>query len=166
MDYCDVCISCLDSYSDGTHSLQSIHCWASDVTLHFSKSDEETNSSTSWMAWGWVHFQQNFFWVNYSFERFDTSGICSLGALVPAGLWVRRSVSRGGWGRDGCWKSHGRRFPNHPDVSSQWVCGKRLLGWTGLLECLMNYTFKNNGSLLALLRTFNTYGNFPLHKRL
>ncbi len=29
-----------------------------------------------------------------------------------------------------------------------------------------NYTFKNNGSLLALLRTFNTYGNFPLHKRL
>ncbi len=23
-------ISCLDSHSDGTHSLQSIHCWASD----------------------------------------------------------------------------------------------------------------------------------------
>ncbi len=42
-------MSCLDSHSDGTHSLQSIHCWASDVMLHFSKSDEETNSSTSSM---------------------------------------------------------------------------------------------------------------------
>ncbi len=28
VDYCDVFISCLDSHSDGTHSLQSIHCWA------------------------------------------------------------------------------------------------------------------------------------------
>ncbi len=117
-----------------------------------------------WLEGDYI-FSKYIFWVNYSFKWFDTLGICSLGALVPAGLWVRRSVSRGGWGRDGCWKSHGWRFPNHPDVSTQWVCGKRLLGWTGLLECLMNYTFKNNGSLLALLRTFNTYGNFPLHKR-
>ncbi len=31
-------ISCLDSHSDGTHSLQSIHWWASDVQLHFSRS--------------------------------------------------------------------------------------------------------------------------------
>ncbi len=38
MDYCDVLISCLDSRSDGTHSLQSIHWRASDVRLHFSKS--------------------------------------------------------------------------------------------------------------------------------
>ncbi len=43
---------CLDSHSDGTHSLQRIHWWASDGMLHFSKSDEETNSSTSRMAWG------------------------------------------------------------------------------------------------------------------
>ncbi len=35
VDYCDVFISCLDSHSDGTHSLQSIHCWASDAMLHF-----------------------------------------------------------------------------------------------------------------------------------
>ncbi len=60
VDYCDVFISCLDSYSDGTHSLQSIHWWDSGVMLHFSKSDEDTNSSTSWMAWGWAHFQQVF----------------------------------------------------------------------------------------------------------
>ncbi len=33
---CDVFISCLDSHSDGTHSLQSIHRWASDVMQHFS----------------------------------------------------------------------------------------------------------------------------------
>ncbi len=60
VDYCEVFISCLDSYSDGTHSLQRIHWWPSHVMLHFSKSDEETNSSTSWMAWWWVHFQQIF----------------------------------------------------------------------------------------------------------
>ncbi len=62
VDYCDVFISCLDSHSDGTHSLQRIHWWASVVMLHFSKSDEETNSSTSWMAWGWVnvHFGWTF----------------------------------------------------------------------------------------------------------
>ncbi len=59
VDYCDVFISCLDSHSDGTHSLQRIHWWASDAMLHFSKSDEETNSSSSWMAWGWVKFLAN-----------------------------------------------------------------------------------------------------------
>ncbi len=57
VDYCDVFIICLDSHSDGTHSLQGIHCWDTDAETHFYKSDEETNSSTSWMAWGWVHFQ-------------------------------------------------------------------------------------------------------------
>ncbi len=31
VDYCDVFISCLDSHSDGTHSLQRIHWWASDA---------------------------------------------------------------------------------------------------------------------------------------
>ncbi len=60
VDYCDVFISCLDSHSDGTHSLQSIHCWDTDAMLHFSKSDEETNSSTSWMIWGWVNINQIF----------------------------------------------------------------------------------------------------------
>ncbi len=36
---CDVFISCLDSHSDATHSLQRMHWWASDVKRHFSKSD-------------------------------------------------------------------------------------------------------------------------------
>ncbi len=68
VDYCDVFISCLDSHSDGTHSLQSIHCWASDAMLHFSRSDEETNSSTSWVAWD--TFQQIYiFLMNYFFNR-------------------------------------------------------------------------------------------------
>ncbi len=35
VDYCDVFISCLDSHSDGTHSLQRIHWW--DTMLHFWK---------------------------------------------------------------------------------------------------------------------------------
>ncbi len=34
VNYCNVFISCLDSHSDGTHSLQRIHCWASDVMLN------------------------------------------------------------------------------------------------------------------------------------
>ncbi len=42
VDYCVVFISCLDSHSDGTHSLQRIHWCASDGMLHFY--DEETNS--------------------------------------------------------------------------------------------------------------------------
>ncbi len=35
---CDVFISCLDSHSDGTHSLQSIHWWENPAMLNFSKS--------------------------------------------------------------------------------------------------------------------------------
>ncbi len=43
---CDVFISWLDSLSDGTHSLQRIYLWASDLMLNFSKSllmDEQTH---------------------------------------------------------------------------------------------------------------------------
>ncbi len=47
-DYCDVFISCLNTHSDGTHSLQMIHWWESDVMLNFS--NEQTNSST----FGWT----------------------------------------------------------------------------------------------------------------
>ncbi len=82
------CRASIDSHSDGTHSLQSIHwlsfwrhpftaehpltliltapihwCSDTDAMQHFSKSDEETNSSLSWMDWGWVHF-----WINCSFK--------------------------------------------------------------------------------------------------
>ncbi len=38
VNYCDVFISCLDSHSDGTHSLQRIHWWANYIKLNFSKS--------------------------------------------------------------------------------------------------------------------------------
>ncbi len=35
VDYCDVFIICLDSHSDGTHSLLTIHWWASnDISLN------------------------------------------------------------------------------------------------------------------------------------
>ncbi len=60
VDHCDVLIIGLDSHSDGTHSLKSIHCWTSDGRLHFSKSEAAANSS--WMAWNYV-------WLNYSFKR-------------------------------------------------------------------------------------------------
>ncbi len=51
-----------DSHSDGTHSLQSIHCWDTDAETHFYKPDEETNSSWSQMNWGWGYLH---FWLNY-----------------------------------------------------------------------------------------------------
>lgn len=55
VDYCDV-------WTAGAHSLQRIHCWASDCMLHFFKSDKETNSSTSGMSTSAnVHF-----WLNHS----------------------------------------------------------------------------------------------------
>ncbi len=38
VDYCDVFISSLNTHSDGTHSLQRIHWWASDIMLNFFKS--------------------------------------------------------------------------------------------------------------------------------
>ncbi len=63
--YCDVCISYLDSHSDGTHSLQRIHWWASNAIFLQTCSDEETNPS--WIARGWVICQLFFnFCVNYT----------------------------------------------------------------------------------------------------
>ncbi len=52
VDYCDAFISCLDSHSDGTHSLQRIRCWTSDVMLHFSKSalmKKQTHLHFEWL---------------------------------------------------------------------------------------------------------------------
>ncbi len=48
VNYCDVFISYLDFHSDGTHSLQRIHCCAATFFQIFSI--EETNSSTSWIT--------------------------------------------------------------------------------------------------------------------
>ncbi len=48
VDYRDVFISCLDFHSDGTHSLQRIHWWASDVMLNFSKSVLMKKQTLSW----------------------------------------------------------------------------------------------------------------------
>ncbi len=51
VDYCDVFISCLDTHSDGTHSLQRIHWWVSDVMLHFSRSlpmKKQTHPHLGW----------------------------------------------------------------------------------------------------------------------
>ncbi len=67
-DYCDVLISCLDSHSDGTHSLRRIHWWASDVMLHFSKS-VLMKKQTHLLILRDSIFSANFqFWVNYYFK--------------------------------------------------------------------------------------------------
>ncbi len=54
-------------YFDGTHSLQRIHWWASDVMLHFSKSVLMDGLGASTYS---AHFH---FWVNYSFKCVLTS---------------------------------------------------------------------------------------------
>ncbi len=53
VDYCVAFISCLVSPSDGTHSLQRILCWASDISSNLFW---WRNISTSWTAWGSVNF--------------------------------------------------------------------------------------------------------------
>ncbi len=47
VDYCDVFISCLDSHSNSTHSLQRIHWWASDVMLNLFSNEKQV--STVWV---------------------------------------------------------------------------------------------------------------------
>ncbi len=56
VNYCDGFICGLNSHSDGTHL--PIHWWTSDNAKFLQIcSDEETNSSTSWMSWEWLYFQ-------------------------------------------------------------------------------------------------------------
>ncbi len=58
-------ISCLDSHSDGTHSLQRIHWWASNIMLHFSQSfpmKKQTYLHPGWPA-EWVHLEQMIIWT-------------------------------------------------------------------------------------------------------
>ncbi len=71
VDYCDVFISCLDSHSDGTHSLQSIYLWASHVMLHFCP---------------------QFFWVSYSFKL-----VCFVKAVHSQTLWKHTQMCLHVW---------------------------------------------------------------------
>ncbi len=62
VDYCDD----LDSHSDGTHSLQRIHWWASDVMLHFSKSvpiNEPIHLHLGWPEGVFISENLNFGWT-------------------------------------------------------------------------------------------------------
>ncbi len=69
VDYCDVFISCLDSHSDGTHSLQRIYWWASAVMLNFTQSGLLKKQAHLHLGWpGWAKFQQIFIsgWITLS----------------------------------------------------------------------------------------------------
>ncbi len=63
VDYSDDFISCLDSHSDGTHSLQRIH-WASYVMLHFFKSVSMKKQTRLHLGWPESEeiFRSNIFW--------------------------------------------------------------------------------------------------------
>ncbi len=68
VDYCGVFISCLDSHSDGTHSLQRIRWWPSDrcYIFFFNLMKKQTHLHLDDLK---VRtFQQSCFWVNYSFN--------------------------------------------------------------------------------------------------
>ncbi len=59
----------LDSHSDGTHSLQRIHWWASHVMLHFSKSWWRNKLIYILDGLRMSIYSVNFhFWVNFSFN--------------------------------------------------------------------------------------------------
>ncbi len=60
VDY--VFVSCLDSHSDGTHSLQRIHWWTTDVMLKFFKS--VLMKKQTHMAWDLSTFPTNLFLEN------------------------------------------------------------------------------------------------------
>ncbi len=67
VDYCDTFISCLTSHSDGTHSLQRIHWWASDAMLNLSEPVSMKKLLDSLRV---SKLPANIhFWVNYSFNR-------------------------------------------------------------------------------------------------
>ncbi len=63
-------ISCLDSYSYGTHSLHMIHWWASDAMLNSPNMFWWRNKFIYILDGLWVStFSANFlFWMNYSFN--------------------------------------------------------------------------------------------------
>ncbi len=63
-------ISCLDSHSDGTHSLQMIQC-VSDVMLNFSKSVPMKKQTQIHIGWpkGKYIFSKCSFLVNYSLNK-------------------------------------------------------------------------------------------------
>ncbi len=58
------------THSDGTHSLQRIHWWASDGMLNYSKSIQIKKQTHLHLEWPEVSkFSANLdFWVNYSFK--------------------------------------------------------------------------------------------------
>ncbi len=72
VDYCDVFINCLDSHSDGTHSLQRIHWWTSDVMLNFSKCVSMKKQTHLHLGWPESEFSADFyFWMNCSYKTWS-----------------------------------------------------------------------------------------------
>ncbi len=95
VDYCDVFISCLDSHFDGTHSLQRIHWWASDLSKSFLMK-KQTYPNLGWpeskLGGNFQHFFFFHFWVIYSFNAASEDCgapfhlMCALGRLDLNGL--------------------------------------------------------------------------------
>ncbi len=85
VNYCDICISCLDSHCDGTHSLQMIHWWTSDMMLNFSKSFSMKKQINLHLGCLRVNtFSANLeFWVNYSLNIFGKTSVEFFFFFIP-----------------------------------------------------------------------------------
>ncbi len=128
VDYCDVFISCLDSHSDGTHSLQWIHWWASDIMLNSSKSVPMKKQTHLHLIWPEMStFSVNIhFWLNYSCKR-PTKLILifrftiSIRIIVPSPFFPPRLAEGLYWDVHGifyrCWKFPCVRYVSYNDSS-------------------------------------------------
>ncbi len=101
VDFCDVFISCLDSHSDGTHSLHRIHWWTSDVVLNFSKSVPMRKQTDLHLGWPESEYiLSDFLCVNMKcihvigvgFVPLSGDGVCSALHLFPS-AWAAAAAS-------------------------------------------------------------------------
>ncbi len=85
VDYWDVFIICLDSHSDGTHSLQRIHWWAIGVMLNLFKSvlmKKQTHLHIGWPEGEYICRKKVNLVVNYSFKISTDSSFKTLKQAV------------------------------------------------------------------------------------
>ncbi len=95
VNYCDVIISCLDSHSDGTHSLQRIHCVSKWWNATFSKSallKKQTHLHLGWPEGEYIFSKFSFLGELYSFKCSNTPHLVS--PVNQAVLWSRQTIVR------------------------------------------------------------------------
>ncbi len=121
-----------DSHSDGTHSLQSIHWWASDAMQHFSKSDEEILFIFRWtthLKEFWVYV----IWKGWGFVLF--AGSRRLNAECVADSLLSTSIMQPFWQQFKHFSTDERRWEiDYTDPNSTIYVLLMHLNWTAKNE--------------------------------